>query len=1159
MASQAREMNVPVFKRISFQLARKGFVAALFMALILGISQVIWTYYLQVEINHHTIQETLTAVQQPSSLALINNDKTAANILIAGLIKNTFITEATIFDTDKTIFVSNRIYSYFDNTNRIITRLIANEFTIESIQLNYYNKELGSLQIKVDHHVLLFPLYQRALITFVLSMLLVFFIWGIMFSVFQRTITEPMASIIQSFRSIDPKMMANAHLQPIPGHETDELGILVTIANNFIRANAHHMAERVEAEKKLRQLNEELEKRVKERTDRLSQKIIQHERAEKQLRMYEKIVSATNDMIALVDTHYRYILVNESYVKAFGKPKEELVGKTVETLFGQEMYAKLQPKLDRCLEGETTIFETWYNYPTSGQRYMSVQYAPWVQDDKIEHVVVSGRDITRLKRAEEQLVMARAEAENANKAKSEFLARMSHEIRTPMNAIIGLSHLAMQTNLSDKQYDYLYKISTSSQSLLSIINDILDFSKIEAGKLTVESIPFQLDDILDKLSNLLSMKAHDKGLELIFSIHPDVPTKLIGDPLRLGQILTNLTNNAIKFTDHGEIIIRIKREVSFDSQKVTLLFSVIDTGIGLDNNQIDLLFKSFSQADRYITRKYGGTGLGLAICKGLVEIMGGEISVKSTPGKGSTFSFTCPFEFNPESKIDKELPQNFDHIHVLLVDDNKASRIIFNKTLSSFSFQVTEAGSGKEAIEILESPDSPPFTVILMDWKMPELNGIEATKRIKALKNISNIPAILMVTAYNDEEIVNTAKMAGIDSVLTKPINPSLLLDSIMSVLGKKHIQPLVKKKTIHYKDKYNLSGHILLVEDNEINQEVAEELLTLSGFHVDIATNGKEALDLYIKNSTKYDAIVMDIQMPEMDGYESSRFIRQHEQQLDKSTHIPIIAMTAHAMTEEKKRCIAAGMDDYTTKPIDPDILIQTLCRWIPHLESLELKPFENSQDRYENTLVSNYPGLNTLDGLARISYQEKSYVNLLNSYVRDFSDAAIRIKDKFEQQSYADAQRLVHSLKGVSGNIGAKSVYQYSYEIDKKFKNKELEPINDLILQLEKTLAETVKEINRIIEKQPVNEQSEINFSTDMSDHYPEIMDKIKTLDQYLHQHNLDAEIVFESLKKLLFNPIYIDELNTIETNISRFDYANAQLELSRLQQKVNDNQTL
>ncbi|KPA10254.1 multi-sensor hybrid histidine kinase [Candidatus Magnetomorum sp. HK-1] len=1154
--SQVRDMPIPVIKRISFQLARKGFIAALLMAFILGISQIFWDYYLQQQLNNHKINEILTSAQKPASQALYNLDKAWGKIILAGLIKNDFITEAAIIDTQKSVFISIFNYSQSKKTSRFMTLFISSEFTRYSIELLYSNSlHVGTLQLSVDNHVLLSPLYRRATISFVLSIVLVIIIWGIMFIVFQRIITDPMALIIRSFRSIDPRKIDNAQLNPLEGHENDELGLLVTIVNNFIRANAYHIEERVEVEKKLIMLNEDLEKIVTERTISLSQKIIQHESAEKQLRMYEKIVSATSDMIALVDNNYKYILVNESYVNVFGKNKDELIGKTVEELFGKDMNTELQPRLNRCFKGETIVFETWYNYPQTGKCFMSVQYAPWVQDGTIKHVVVSGRNITRLKRAEEQLEMARAEAEEANQAKSEFLARMSHEIRTPMNAIIGLTHLAMQTNLSDKQYDYLYKITTSSQSLLSIINDILDFSKIEAGKLTIENVTFQLDEVLDKVSNILSIKAHKKGLELIFSIDSDVPNVLIGDPLRLGQVLTNLTNNAIKFTDQGEIIIKIKRQNFSYERMAKLSFSVIDTGIGINESQRGTLFKSFSQADRYITRKYGGTGLGLAICKGLVEIMGGKISLISTPGKGSTFSFTSTFGWNG-----KQSQNNFNkdvkNIHVLLVDDNKASRIIFNKTLSSFAFKVTEVGSGKEAIQLLKSKDIQPFSLILMDWKMPEMDGIETSRQIKALKNIKQIPSILMVTAYRDDYIIDSAKSAGIKTVLTKPVNPSVLLDSIMTVLGKTKIKPLITEKTKpeKYKEKYHLEGNILLVEDNKINQEVAYELLSLSGFHVEIANNGRCAFEMYEKQPNHYDAILMDIQMPEMDGYKATRLIRRHESEIktNADSQIPIIAMTAHAMTDEKKRCLSEGMNDYTTKPIDPDNLIQTLCRWIPHLSSLKNNVFNKKEDESLSTqlhaLQSSYKGLNTSSGIARVSYQINTYINILKSFVCDFSDSVIKIKKSLEQNLNDESQTLVHNLKGVSGNLGADIVYKDCCMLENMIKVKDFDKIPDHIQQLEINMDETLEAIRKLIQDNPETKEFECISNPDQTknvipkDQYQKIQDLISNLDRLLQQHHLDAEQVLKSLKKLLNNTSFIQELCIIEEHMKRFDYSQA-----------------
>jgi PAS domain S-box-containing protein len=1151
MITNEQYMPIPLTKSISFQLAKKGFIAAMFMALILGISQAIWGYYLQKKINNNTIQDILYAIEESSIQVLQDNDKNLARLVLGGLIKKDFIVKATIYDADQSIFLSIKNYTETKSNYRFITRIISNEFLHSKMSLvSIKNQKIGSLELTVDHHVMLVPIYQRGLLSILLSTILIFIVCVIMFAVFQRNITNPLALIIQSIRSINPRQIDNAQLNPLYGHEHDELGLLVNISNEFIQSNAHHMEERMVAETQLRALNVDLEQRVKERTDRLYQKIVQYEKAENQLRMYERIVASTSDMIGLIDRKYEYILVNESYETAFGKKQSELIGKNIEGLFGSDMKEHLEPRLEKSFNGETIVFEAWYNYPAIGERYMSVHYTPWIQDDFIEHVVVSGRDITRLKRAEEQLDLARAEAEEANKAKSEFLARMSHEIRTPLNAIIGLTHLVMQTNLSNKQFDYLNKIITSSQSLLSVINDILDFSKIEAGKLTIEHVNFNLDDLLEKISSILSIKAHKKGLELIFEIAPDVPNSLFGDPLRLGQVLTNLTNNAIKFTDHGEIIIRIHTIQTDMPDKFQLEFSVIDTGIGMSEKQIEKLFKSFSQADRYITRKYGGTGLGLSICKGLIEIMGGCIEVKSSPGKGSSFSFQCPFDVPIAQDVPKHIQADTQDIHILLVDDNKSARMILKQTLISFSFRVSEAANGQEALNILLSNHTDPISLVLVDWKMPGMNGIELTRRIKTLSKDDEIPSILMVTAYRDDSIVKDAKSAGIEAVLNKPIQPSALLDNIMSSLNRDQLLSIVDRKMeAQFKDRYQLSGNILLVEDNNINQEVADELLKICGFRVQIAANGKQALDKYIGQSAFYDAILMDIQMPVMDGYEATKRIRKHE-----STHslssVPIIAMTAHAMTGEKERCLSVGMNDYTTKPIDPDFLIKTLCRWIPHLK--DKKNCTIITRARETSIRTSYSGLNIADGLARVSHQESIYVSILKTFIRDFSDCADQIVNFYENQLYEDLKRTVHNLKGVSGNIGARRVFEDCRFIEKLIKNNDFNKIQKELEKLSVDLSETFHAIQAIIKAEPdKNDKQYENLNMNIED----IQNLLQDFDQLLQQHHLDAELVLKKLVSALKGKDCSADLNIIADHMAKYDYVEAHNHLIKIKEYIQE----
>ena len=770
---------------------------------------------------------------------------------------------------------------------------------------------------------------------------------------------------------------------------------------------------------------------------------------------YRTLFEDSRDAIFISDPRGKLIDVNQSMLDLFGYARSEMVQLTFwDTYVNPDERTSLYQAIEQT--GTVRDFELKLQTKNGAQMdCLLTATARRADDGRVLAFQGIVRDITKRKQVEadlrkhrehlEELVedrtaelgkatlkaqQAQEAADDANAAKSSFLANMSHELRTPMNAVIGMTHLAMKTELTPKQHDYLSKIQSSAHSLLGIINDILDFSKIEAGKLDMESVDFGLDDVLENLTNLITVRAQEKrDLEVLFAIDPDVPRLLVGDPLRLGQVLINLANNAVKFTEAGEIVISTELLKQEDDQ-VTLKFSVRDTGVGLNREQIARLFQAFTQADVSTTRKFGGTGLGLTISKRLVNMMHGEIWVESEPGQGSTFMFTAAFGRGREKDKDRFTPSpDLRGMKVLVVDDNATSREILQSILASFSFDASLASSGEEGLTELENADeNHPYELVIMDYKMPGIDGIEAARRIKQHPHLNTIPAVVMVTNYGTEEVMEMADETGLDGFLLKPVNPSVLFDAIMHAVGKD-----VPKRSLISREnaregrplQHIMGARVLLVEDNEINQQVAKEILESAHLNVSIANNGQEAVDALKEGA--YDVVLMDVQMPVMDGYEATRKIRNNPQFED----LPIIAMTAHALTGDREKSLEAGMNDHVSKPIDPEVLFRTIGKWVKR-SAQEVTGLGGAAEIEITTSVASYDtidfpeldGINIRAGVKRLLGNKKSYRRILRKFRQDFEHAAESIKDLINEEKYDEAEIMAHSIKGAGANIGAEAL---------------------------------------------------------------------------------------------------------------------------------------
>jgi PAS domain S-box-containing protein len=799
----------------------------------------------------------------------------------------------------------------------------------------------------------------------------------------------------------------------------------------------------------------------------------------------EKVIMESQERLALAtraggigiwdwDVHANVLVWDDSMFELYGLAREDFAGayEAWRLTLHPEDRAVAEAAIQDALDGVRSFDTEFRIRRQDGEtRHIKAQ-ARVIRDAEGKPVRMIGAnwDITLQKQAAEALAQAKQEAERANSAKSEFLANMSHEIRTPMNAIIGLSDLALgMSDISPKLHDYMTKISTSSKALLSIINDILDYSKVEAGRLELDAVAIDLDAVMANVANLFSVRAEEKGLELVFEVAPSIPATLIGDPLRLGQVMNNLVGNAVKFTEAGVIHTRVE-QVERDNGQIRLRFSVSDTGIGMSTEQAGRLFQPFTQADGSITRRFGGTGLGLTISQRLVEKMGGKIEVESELGKGSCFHFTISLQVSAQGHIDRS-PEQLRGMRVLVVDDLDAARLSLKDVLLSWGFKVFEASCGEQALALIDEKGSradEAIEMVLLDWKMPGMDGVEVARRIhEQTRNIRypKLPVVLMVTAYSKDQLLAAAEDVHFDGLLTKPVSASGLFDAIMQVQGGVWPKKVKDTKSLEDKAAPLRGARILLVEDNAINQTVARDLLQRMGLEVVLAGNGQEALDCL--ETERFDGVLMDLQMPVMDGFEATRRIRADGRFVD----LPVIAMTAAVLEKDREACLAAGMDGHVAKPILADELVTTLLNWlqarhVPSGGTVRQSPAAPLPGPI--ALPDPLPGFDLKRVRELTGGNDPLFIELALQFSREFGESSRRLREFLQREDKPAAIALVHTLKGAAGNLGAMDLHHAAAVTEAALKGGEM-PDFPLLDHCLAELIASAEQLQQLLPKAP------------------------------------------------------------------------------------------
>jgi two-component system sensor histidine kinase/response regulator len=875
------------------------------------------------------------------------------------------------------------------------------------------------------------------------------------------------------------------------------------------------------------------------------------------LRQAEKLAKVGNWTLDLKTSRLAISdMINE--MNGVGPDDPPLTPERLSKLLPPEGLEKMLSGLERCVADGTPYDLETEHWRVDGTSYFARLRGRANLDASGKIVSVSGtlQDITEERRAAEVLEQARDAAEAAEHAKSDFLAMMSHEIRTPMNTVLGMTRLVLQTDLTPRQRNYLDKIHTAANTLISIINDVLDFSKIEAGKLDIEETEFTLESVLESTASVTAMKAEEKGLEIVYEVASDVPERLIGDSLRLGQILINLVSNAVKFTERGEVVVSIDRVSQNRTNVATLQFAVRDTGIGLDPDQIAGLFRAFSQADRDTSRKYGGTGLGLAICKQLVERMGGGIWATSEPGKGSTFFFTIEARLPaaPEAHAMAPKRANLKGKRVLIVDDNPSARDILSQMVRNFGMDVEAVDSGASALANLKlaSLQCRPFELVLMDWRMPGMDGLDAAQRIKADMNLREIPAVLMVTAYGREEVLLKSEQLGLQGVLIKPVTESVMFNTIIDVL-----EPALREHASATFGPYSEASsrtesqqkwieqlncrRVLVVDDNALNREVVSDFLMLAGVDVGTASNGIEALK-QLKDGD-YEAVLMDVHMPVMDGLTAVREIRKEA----RWSKLPIVALTAQARLEDREASLAAGMNAHLTKPIDEMELYRTLLQLLPQTSAS--MPCEDAED---SDADEDRTPLDLSAALARLGNNPERLSRLLQGFVRDFNAAPAQLMADHLGGNLEGVASLAHAVKGAASYLDAHDLCTAADELEYAARKLDQDTVNKQAPIFHRHLESLLRQVNDLI--LPAASGAPAATTVDI----PMVLKLIVTVEPLIASGDYAAQLLLEQIGTYLNGTTAAALAETIRIYFDELELDQATVALRRLRNDLERHAT-